>query len=180
MSSIMKKSFLPLLTIVLVASSCIPTKRICRQFSQQAIYQVDWSEWQVYLKDSTLSPCLENDNYLWRDSCLHNLQFLIYSDGKNAVLSCYYTKEFLDKNTNNPKVMEVVKNIEENKFLPTQYKIKDSVIYMRDSGFKYEKAAYIQKSTNDTIQLLVIDDVICELANKPIRLIKIDPRQICQ
>ena len=76
--------------------------------------------------------------------------------------------------------MEVVKNIEENKFLPTQYKIKDSVIYMRDSGITYEKAAYIQKSANDTIQLLVIDDGICELANKPIRLIKLHPQQLCQ
>lgn len=176
----MKKLLFTLLTIVLVATSCIPTKRICRQFSQQAIYQVDWSEWQVYLKDSTLSPCLKNENYLWKDSCLHNLQFLIYSDGKNVVLSPFYTKAYLNKNSNNPRVLEILKNIEEDKFLPAQYIIKDSVIYMRDSGFKYEKAAYIQKSTNDTIQLLVIDDVICELANKPIRLIKIDPRQICQ
>ena len=174
------KLLLILPTILLVATSCIPTKRICRQFSQQAIYQVDWSEWQVYLKDSTLSPCLKNENYLWKDSCLHNLQFLIYSDGKNVVLSPFYTKAYLDKNSNNPRVWEILKKIEEDKFLPAQYKIKDSVIYMRDSGFKYEKAAYIQKSTNDTIQLLVIGDEICELANKPIRLIKIDPRQICQ
>ena len=156
----MKKVFFPLLAIVLVATSCIPTKRICRQFSQQAIYQVDWSEWMAYLKDSTLSPCLERDSDIYRDPRFHNL--------------------FLDKNTNNPKVMEVVKNIEENKFLPTQYKIKDSVIYMRDSGITYEKAAYIQKSANDTIQLLVIDDEICELANKPIRLIKLNPQQLCQ
>ena len=168
------------LAIILFATSCVPTKRICRQFSQQAIYQVDWSEWQVYLKDSTLSPCLKNDNYLWGDSCLHNLQFLIYSDGKNVVLSPFYTKAYLDKNSNNPRVLEILKNIEEDKFLPAQYKIKDSVIYARDSGIGYEKAAYIQKSTNDTIQLLVIGDEICELANKPIRLIKIDPRQICQ
>ena len=175
-----KNLLFTLLAIVLFASSCIPTKRICRQFSQQAIYQVDWSEWMAYLKDSTLSPCLERDSDIYRDPRFHNLQCLIYTDGKNAVLSCYYTKEFLDKNTNNPKVMEVVKNIEENKFLPTQYKIKDSVIYMRDSGITYEKAAYIQKSANDTIQLLVIDDVICELANKPIRLIKLNPQQLCQ
>ncbi len=168
------------LAIILFATSCIPTKRICRQFSQQAIYQVDWSEWQVYLKDSTLSPCLKNDNYLWGDSCLHNLQFLIYSDGKNVVLSPFYTKAYLDKNSNNPRVLEILKNIEEDKFLPAQYKIKDSVIYARDSGIGYEKAAYIQKSTNDTIQLLIISDVICELANKPIRLIKLDPQQFCQ
>ncbi len=175
-----KNLLFTLLAIVLFASSCIPTKRIRRQFSQQAIYQVDWSEWQVYLKDSTLSPCLENDNYLWRDSCLHNLQFLIYSDGKNVVLSPFYTKAYLDKNSNNPRVLEILKNIEEDKFFPAQYKIKDSVIYARDSGIGYEKAAYIQKSANDTIQLLVIDDVICELANKPIRLIKLNPQQLCQ
>ena len=174
-----KNLLFTLLAIVLFASSCIPTKRICRQFSQQAIYQLDWSEWMAYLKDSTLSPCLERDSDIYRDPRFHNLQCLIYTDGKNAVFSFYYTKEFLDKNTNNPKVMEVVKNIEENK-LPTQYKIKDSVIYMRDSGITYEKAAYIQKSANDTIQLLVIDDEICELANKPIRLIKLNPQQLCQ
>ena len=63
----MKKVFFPLLAIVLVATSCIPTKRICRQFSQQAIYQVDWSEWMAYLKDSTLSPCLERDSDIYRD-----------------------------------------------------------------------------------------------------------------
>lgn len=168
------------LAIVLFASSCIPTKRICRQFSQQAIYQVDWSEWQSYLMDSTLSPCMESESALWRDSRLHNLQFLIYSDGKNAVLSPFYTKAYLDKNSKNPIVLDVIKNLEEDKFLPAQYKIKDSVIYARDSGIGYEKAAYIQKSTNDTIQLLIISDVICELANKPIRLIKLDPQQFCQ
>ena len=176
----MQHKLLLILPILLVATSCIPTKRICRQFSQQAIYQVDWSEWQVYLKDSTLSPCLKNENYLWKDSCLRNLQFLIYSDGKNVVLSPFYTKAYLNKNSNNPRVLEILKNIEEDKYLPAQYKIKDSVIYMRDSGFKYEKAAYIQKSTNDTIQLLVIGDEICELANKPIRLIKLNPQQLCQ
>ena len=176
----MKKILFALLIITLIASSCIPTKRICRQFSQQAIYQVDWSEWQVYLKDSTLSPCLKNENYLWKDSCLRNLQFLIYSDGKNVVLSPFYTKAYLNKNSNNPRVLEILKNIEEDKFFPAQYKIKDSVIYARDSGIGYEKAAYIQKSTNDTIQLLIISDVICELANKPIRLIKLDPQQFCQ
>lgn len=166
--------------VLLLVTSCIPTKRICRQFSQQAIYQVDWSEWQSYLMDSTLSPCMESESALWRDSRLHNLQFLIYSDGKNAVLSPFYTKAYLDKNSENPIVLDVIKNLEEDKFLPAQYKIKDSVIYMRDSGITYEKAAYIQKSANDTIQLLVIDDVICELANKPIRLIKLNPQQLCQ
>ncbi len=176
----MNFKILPILAIVLFASSCIPTKRICRQFSQQAIYQVDWSEWQSYLMDSTLSSCMESESALWRDSCLHNLQFLIYSDGKNAVLSPFYTKAYLNKNSNNPRVLEILKNIEEDKFFPAQYKIKDSVIYARDSGIGYEKAAYIQKSTNDTIQLLIISDVICELANKPIRLIKLDPQQFCQ
>ena len=176
----MKKILFALLIITLIASSCIPTKRICRQFSQQAIYQVDWSEWMAYLKDSTLSPCMECESALWRDSRLHNLQFLIYSDGKNAVLSPFYTKAYLDKNSKNPIVLDVIKNFEEDKFLPVQYKIKDSVIYARDSGIGYEKAAYIQKSTNDTIQLLIISDVICELANKPIRLIKLNPQQLCQ
>ncbi len=173
----MKKLSFILLVITLFATSCIPTKQICRQFSQYAIYHVDWSEWLTYFKDSTLCLCLENDSDLYRDPRFHNLQLLIYTDGKNAVMSPYYTKEYLDKNGKNPGVMEIVKNIEKDKFLPAQYKIKDSVIYMRNSGITYEKAAYIQKSTNDTIQLLVIDDEICELANKPIRLIKLNPQQ---
>ena len=94
--------------VLLLVTSCIPTKRICQQFSQQAIYQVDWSEWQAYLKDSTLSPCMECESALWRDSRLHNLQFLIYSDGKNAVLSPFYTKAYLDKNSKNPIVLDVI------------------------------------------------------------------------
>lgn len=101
------KLLLILPTILLVATSCIPTKRICRQFSQQAIYQVDWSEWMAYLKDSTLSPCLERDSDLYRDPRFHNLQFLIYSDGKNVVLSPFYTKAYLDKNSNNPRVLDI-------------------------------------------------------------------------